>query len=69
MNWVNVAILPEIDQIVLVFLPAEVEFPIWLGYWDGACWRSDAGAFILPTHWMDLPKPPTARPANASAAA
>jgi len=58
--WYDVRIaMPDADATVLVYAPESTE-PIWLGYFDGECWRDvSADAYEHPvTHWMDIPEPP-----------
>ncbi|MEM7558449.1 MAG: DUF551 domain-containing protein [Planctomycetota bacterium] len=63
-NWTEVQHLPPVDAIVLLHLPRESEHAIWLGYWDGIAWHTDAGVTCAPSHWQQLPEPPGA--SNAS---
>lgn len=59
-QWRDALDFPPVDELVLVHLPDEREFPIWLGYWDGIEWHSDAGTVFssAPRHWQPLPEPP-----------
>lgn len=56
-SWYHVQVaMPDADLTVLVHIPGAV----WLGYWDGVCWR-DVSGLVMPhevIHWMDLPDPP-----------
>jgi len=59
-SWFSVEIsMPDADRTVMVYSPRANE-PVWLGYWDGECWREvSADAYDTEvTHWMDLPNPP-----------
>jgi hypothetical protein len=50
--------LPDADTTVLVYTPADGE--VWLGFYDGECWRGvDASRLRCKvTHWAHLPEPP-----------
>lgn len=53
--------LPDVDETVLIYSPGWSE-PVWMGWWDGECWRADDG---WPMHespacyWAEIPKGPT----------
>ena len=44
-EWVSVKdALPDSDTTVLVYAPAALDEPVWLGYHDGETWVSVTGA-------------------------
>mgnify|MGYP001589654245 CR=1 FL=1 len=56
--WVDVAAgLPDSDETVMVYSATEDE-PVWLGYHDGAKWRSVAGEPWDVEAWGAMPDGP-----------
>jgi len=58
--------LPPKDQLVLIAVRQPEELtgpeceptPVWVGYWDGATWRSEQAEEVKVIAWMDFPIPP-----------
>lgn len=58
-TWIPVTErLPDDDATVLIFLPKDPE-PVWLGYSDEDGWYSVEAVLCEPTHWRELPEPPS----------
>ena len=52
---------PDADITVLVALRKGSE-PVWLGYFDGECWRAaEGGRLSGVTHWRDIIEGPVKR--------
>jgi hypothetical protein len=51
--------MPDADLVVNVAIEGGEE-PIWLGSWDGECWRDTEGMEIRVTHWADMLQGPSA---------
>lgn len=49
---------PDSDQTVLLY-DKDASEPVWLGYHDGLEWRYVDGFDANPTHWAEIPDPPT----------
>ena len=59
--WRKAEDLPDADQTVLVAtspVSSACSEPVWLGYWDGECWRDVVDDPIDVTHWAPLPEGP-----------
>lgn len=60
-QWISVdEYLPENDDNVIVFVPAEPAFCLpdrcKIAYHDGEDWYTTDGEHIRPTRWMEIPK-------------
>lgn len=56
-QWIDAShTLPDSDITVLVNTPHSSE-PVWLGFYDGKCWRNVEGFPITVTGWADMPEP------------
>jgi hypothetical protein len=53
--------MPDADLSVLIHNnDRHFSEPVWIGYYDGECWRSAAGEPVRRvTHWKHLPEPPS----------
>lgn len=63
MMWTGVAdALPETDDSVLAFIPAEPTLGILdryeVAYYDGEDWHTTDGEHVRPTYWMEIPAIP-----------
>ena len=50
--------MPDADLTVMIHHPKSDE-PVWMGFYDGECWRSIDGARTHVSHWMPLPDGPS----------
>ena len=56
-QWINPDhTLPDSDMTVVVNTPHSSE-PVWLGFYDGECWRNVEGFPITVTAWAEMPEP------------
>jgi len=66
-SWISVGdILPDSDMTVLINTPRSSE-PVWLGFFDGECWRNIEGFPIDVTHWAEMPEPLQLQPLQEAA--
>lgn len=58
-QWISVKeALPENDDHVIVFAPADSVYPdrYEIAYYDGNAWRTSDGENIRPAHWLPIPQ-------------
>lgn len=66
-QWIGVDYaLPDSDTTVVINVSDSSE-PVWLGFYDGECWRNVEGFPVTVAAWAEMPEPIQLQPVQAVA--